>query len=160
VLTGWIVVPGLTACVTFPAMQSTVRATVPVPIDRVWSVLVDHEGMSSWAPGISATVTRPGDADPHGVGAVRRISTPLPMPAIVEEVTAFEPRRRLAYKAVAGVPLRNYHGDVELAETGGGTAISYTIRADQRVPVVEKVLTRVIAAGLLNGLVRAVKKSG
>ena len=140
-------------------MESTVRTTVSAPIDMVWSVLADHEGLSNWGPGISATLTAPGLPDTNGVGAVRRISTPLPVPAIVEEVTTFEPGRRLGYKAVAGVPLRNYEGEVVLEEAPGGTAISYTVRADQRVPLVEKALTKVIAAGLLNGLVRAVKKA-
>lgn len=141
-------------------MQSTARTTVSAPIDAVWKVLADHEGLSNWAPGITAALTSPGLPDTNGVGAVRRISTSLPMPPIVEEVTAFEPGRRMAYKAIAGMPLRNYHGDVVLEETAGGTAISYTVGADQRVPLVEKALTKVIATGLLNGLVRAVKKAG
>ncbi len=141
-------------------MESTVRKTVSAPIDTVWEVLADHEGLSNWAPGISATLTSSGATDRNGVGAVRRIKGPLPMPAIVEEVTAFEPGRRLTYKALAGVPLRNYHGDVVLEAADGGTAISYSVRADQRVPMVDKALTKVIAAGLLNGLVRAVKKAG
>ncbi len=141
-------------------MQSTVHKTVSAPIDTVWEVLADHEGMHNWAPGIKAKVTSTGATDRNGVGAVRRIKGPLPMPAIVEEVTAFEPGRRLTYKALAGVPLRNYHGDVVLEAAGSGTAISYTVRADQRLPLVEKALTKVIAAGLLNGLIRAVKKAG
>lgn len=141
-------------------MQSTARKTVSAPIDVVWRVLSDHEGMHNWAPGISAQVTSTGATDVNGVGAVRRITGPLPMPAIVEEITAFEPGRRLSYKALAGVPLRNYHGDVVLEAAGDGTAISYTVSADQRVPLVEKALTRVIANGLLGGLVRAVKKAG
>ncbi len=142
-----------------PTMQSTVRTTVSAPIAAVWEVLADHEGLSNWAPGLSATLTSAGVSDRNGVGAVRRIKGPLPMPAILEEVTVFEPGRRLTYKALAGVPLRNYHGDVVLEEADGVTAISYTVLADQRVPLVDKALTKVIAAGLLNGLVRAVKKA-
>jgi uncharacterized protein YndB with AHSA1/START domain len=140
-------------------MQSTVRTTVSAPIATVWEVLADHEGLSNWAPGIKASLTKEGAAERNGVGAVRRIAAPGPMPAIVEEVVAFEPGRRLTYKALSGVPLRNYQGDVVLEEAAGGTAISYTVSADQRVPLVEKALTKAIAAGLLNGLVRAVKKS-
>jgi uncharacterized protein YndB with AHSA1/START domain len=141
------------------AMESTVRTTVPAPIDTVWEVLADHEGLRNWAPGIKAELTTPGTSEPNGVGAVRRINGPLPLPAIVEEVTAFEPGRRLTYKALGGIPLRNYQGDVVLEAAGTGTAIAYTVRADERVPLVDKALTKVIAAGLLGGLVRAVKKA-
>jgi hypothetical protein len=102
---------------------------------------------------------REGTLQRGGVGAVRRISSRLPAPAIVEEITAFEPKRRLAYKALAGVPLKNYSGDVRLTASGTGTVVSYTITADQRIPLVESLLVKAIAAGLLGGLARAVAKA-
>lgn len=140
-------------------MQATVTKTVPASIDRVWQVLSDHEGMTGWAPGLTSTLTTPGAQDRNGLGAVRRISTPLPVPAIVEEIVAFEPERRLEYKALSGVPLKHYSGEVVLTPSGKGTTISYSIRADQRVPLVEKVVVRTIAAVLCTALVRAVGKA-
>src|SRR4051794_19826053 len=125
-------------------MRATSIATVPASADQVWEVLSDHEGMTHWGPGLSVTLRAEGATDRNGVGAVRVISAPGPAPAIVEEVTAFEPRRRLGYKALSGVPLRNYHGDVVLREVGSGTEISYTISADRRVPLVEQAVVKAI----------------
>jgi hypothetical protein len=83
----------------------------------------------------------------------------LPLPAIVEEVTSFEPGRRLAYRAIAGVPLANYHCDVLLTPRNGGTAISYTVAADQRLPLLEPVIVRIMATALLTALARAAAKA-
>lgn len=131
-------------------MRATATATVPVPAAKVWEVLSDHEGMANWAPALTATLVRPGTTERNGVGAQRRFKMG-PAPEFVEEVTAFEPERRLTYVAVSGIPFRNYVGDVELRPAGdSGTEISYTVSADNRVPVV--------AAVMANGLLFALKR--
>jgi uncharacterized protein YndB with AHSA1/START domain len=142
-------------------MSSTATATasVAVPVDRVWAVLSDHEGMSAWAPGLKAELTKPGETERNGVGAVRKLSTPGPAPAIVEEITAYEPDQRLAYKALAGVPLKGYRGEVQLRPSGAGTEIEYTISVEPRVPVVEPAVAKLIARSLLALLVRQVRRS-
>lgn len=140
-------------------MKATATATVSAPIDRVWTLLSDHEGMTGWAPGLKSTLTKAGSSERNGLGAVRKISTPLPAPAIVEEIVAFEPKQRLSYKALSGVPLKNYVGDVVLTPVAGGTSISYTISADKRVPGFDNVAVKVIARTLLSMLVRQAKKS-
>ncbi|MBO9521140.1 MAG: SRPBCC family protein [Nocardioidaceae bacterium] len=136
----------------------TASATVARPVDHVWAVLADHEGMSSWGPGITVRLEKPGAPERNGLGAVRRITAPGPAPAIVEEVTAFEPGRRLGYRALAGVPFKNYGGDVVLTPAGAGTRIDYTVTIDERVPLVEKGAAAAVARGLLTALVRASKK--
>jgi len=138
-------------------MRATSTATVPTSADHVWDVLSDHEGMTHWGPGLSVTLRTEGVADRNGLGAVRVIAAPGPAPSIVEEVTAFEPGRRLGYKALSGVPLRNYQGDVVLRDVPGGTEISYTVSADQRVPLVERAAVKAISLVLLRALVRRVR---
>jgi uncharacterized protein YndB with AHSA1/START domain len=138
-------------------MHATSTATVPASPDQVWEVLSDHEGMTHWGPGLSVTLRAEGAADRNGVGAVRVIAARGPAPSIVEEVTAFEPGRRLGYRALSGVPLRNYRGDVVLREVPGGTEISYTVSADQRVPLVEQAAVKAISFALLRALVRRVR---
>jgi uncharacterized protein YndB with AHSA1/START domain len=136
-------------------MRASSSSTVAAPISHVWTVLADHEGMTGWVPGMKTNLIRLGNDDRNGVGAVRSIRVPLPLPAIVEEIVAFEPRRRLTYRALSGVPLRNYVGDVELRRVGGGTEITYSISADNPLPAVAKVL----ASTLLTLLRRQVNRT-
>ncbi|MET3963783.1 uncharacterized protein YndB with AHSA1/START domain [Marmoricola sp. OAE513] len=137
---------------------TTATATVPRSASHVWDVLVDHEGMSSWGPGITVTLQTEGAPDRNGLGAVRRITAPGPAPAIVEEVVAFEPTRTFGYRALGGVPFKNYGGTVTLTPQGASTRIDYAISLDERVPVVEKVAAAVVARVLLTALVRASKR--
>lgn len=139
-------------------MRAVATAVVDAPAEKVWAALADHEAMSSWGPGVTVTLTKEGAAERNGVGAVRRIAGVGPVPAIVEEITRFEPGHALGYKATGGVPLKNYRGDVRLTSEGGGTRIEWAITADQRVPVVEKLALKAIATVLLRLLVRALKK--
>ena len=140
-------------------VSGTATATLDRPIAQAWEVLSDHVGMSSWGPGLKVTMDKVGAEDPNGVGAVRRISAPGPMPAIVEEITAFDPERYLAYRALSGVPLRGYRAEVELAEFEGKTGIKYTVHADSRIPVLDRIAVRALASGLLAAYVRAAKRS-
>lgn len=136
----------------------TASATVQRPVEHVWSVLADHEGMTSWGPGLTVTLDKEGSTDRNGLGAVRRIAAPGPAPAIVEEVVAFEPGSKLGYKALSGVPFKNYGGEVVLSPAGTGTRIDYSITLDERVPLVEKGAAAAVARVLLTALVRASKK--
>ena len=138
-------------------MRTVATAVVDAPVSRVWDAVADHEGMSSWGP-IKVTLDKEGSPDRNGVGAVRRIVARGPAPAIVEEITAFEPQQRLGYKALAGVPFRNYGGEITLTATERGTRIDWALSIDERVPLVEKAATSVLAKGMLNRLVAAVKR--
>lgn len=140
-------------------MRATATATVKAPVDQVWAILAHHEGMASWGPGMKVSLDREGAADRNGVGAVRRIKAPGPAPAIVEEITRFETDGVLGYKALGGVPFRNYSGEVTLSPAGDGTRIEWTLTADQRLPVVEKAALKTVVTTLLQLLVRAVKKA-
>jgi uncharacterized protein YndB with AHSA1/START domain len=139
-------------------VHATSTATVSSSVDRVWAVLADHEGMTRWAPGLKVVLRAEGSTDRNGVGAVRVIDAPGPAPSIVEEVVAFEPGRRLAYRALAGVPLRNYRGEVVLRDLAGRTEITYTISADQRLPLVERAAAKAISFVLLQALVRQTRR--
>ena len=138
-------------------MRTVATAVVDAPVSRVWDAVANHEGMSSWGP-ITVTLDKEGSPDRNGVGAVRRIVAPGPAPAIVEEVTAVEPQPRLGYKALAGVPFRNYGGEITLTATERGTRIDWALSIDERVPLVEKAATNILAKGMLNRLVKAVKR--
>lgn len=141
-------------------MSTTVTATATVPksVEHVWSVLSDHEGMTSWGPGLKVTLVEEGATSRNGLGAVRRIDAPGPAPAIVEEVVVFEENSTLGYQAKAGVPFKNYGGTVRLTQVGTSTKIDYSLTIDERVPLVEKGAAAVVARVLLSALVRASKR--
>jgi len=139
-------------------MRAVATAVVEAPVEKVWAALADHEAMATWGPGMSVSITTEGAEERNGVGAVRRIKGPGPAPAIVEEITRFETGRALGYKALGGVPFKNYRGDVVLTPEGAGTRIDWSITADQRLPLVEKVAIKAVATVLLRLLVRAVPK--
>ena len=136
----------------------TATATIPKPVEHVWSVLSDHEGMSSWGPGLKVTLVEEGTGDRNGLGAVRRIDAPGPAPAIVEEVVVFDENRAFGYRAKAGVPFKNYSGLVTLTPAGSSTKVDYAITIDPRVPGVERGAAALVARVLLTALVRASKR--
>jgi uncharacterized protein YndB with AHSA1/START domain len=124
----------------------------PVPAGRVWDVLVDHEGMSSWSPGVTVTLERPGVPEPGGVGAVRRVRGPGV--TIREEVTDYELGKRLAYRALSGIPLRDYAGEVILADNGDHTGVTWILSSATTFPVARFVL-RFLAGMFLHAMLRA-----
>lgn len=139
-------------------MRATSTAVVNAPIERVWSLVSDHEGMAGWGPGLKVDLVRTGEGDRNGAGAVRKIRTPLPALAIVEEVVDFDPPYRMAYRAVSGVPLKNYLGEIELTTVATGTRIDYSISADSRIPLVDDVAVKAISRALLLALTRQARR--
>lgn len=141
-------------------MRVTATRTIDVPIDTVWTVLSDHQGMENWAPGLSVDLLKEGTEEPNGCGAVRKISTRLPVTPIVEQITWFQPNKRLSYKALSGVPLKSYWGDVILTSTADQqTQITYSVNATPRIPGLERLAARLIAETLIHGLVGACQRA-
>lgn len=138
-------------------MQVTSQTTVAAPIDTVWDTLSNHVGMSQWGPGITVTMDRPGSPDPNGVGAIRRIASPGPVPDIVEEVVAFQAPNLLGYKALSGTPFPGYAGEVRLTPAGSGTHIDYTVSSTANSPLIKAPLA-VVCQVLLRLFARASRK--
>lgn len=137
-------------------MKASHTAKVSASPEQVWTLLANHEGMSDWGPFLKVTIDKPSAAAPGGVGTVRRITAPGPAPDLVEEITEFEPGKRLAYKAVAGIPLKNYRGSIDLRPLPTGTEIIWTLQADNNLPGFG---LKPVVLGLLTALVRQVKKA-
>jgi len=101
-------------------------ATTRAPIEIVWHVVQDHEGMGALLPPGGERLGKPwlaeeGSPDGNGVGAVRRFGK-LPLG---ERVLEFEPPHRLVY-TIEDAPIHGYRGVIELAERpGGGTDITW-----------------------------------
>jgi uncharacterized protein YndB with AHSA1/START domain len=100
---------------------------VPAPPEAVFAFIADGENARTWRPGVldvkhvsgaglGATYTQ-GVKGPGG----RRIAADY-------EITAFEPPRRLAFRATAG-PVRP-EGQYVLAAAPGGTAVTFSLSVE------------------------------
>lgn len=139
-------------------MNVKARKRVPLTAEQVWATLSNHTGMSTWSPGISVTMERGGDSDYNGVGAIRRVAGPGQV--IREEITEFNPPHKLAYRALSGIPLRDYHGEVTIQPRNGvpGSLITWQLSTST-----ESRVARVLLAGMsrmfVSSLVRVANKN-
>ncbi|HEX4224521.1 MAG TPA: SRPBCC family protein [Pseudonocardiaceae bacterium] len=131
------------------------RVDVALPV--AWATVADHQVMATWGPGVTVTMERLGDDDPNGVGAIRDINMPGPAPHIREEITEFEPGKRLAYRALSGPPFKDWCGVVEVAEHQGGTAIKWSLSCRSAVPGTDLIL-RAVANTLISAMARSIRK--
>lgn len=113
-------------------MQIELTQHVAAPPARVFEVYTDHVGWTRWAGVKEVVLRQKGDPPPNGLGAIRVIRARGM--AIEEEVTAFEPPTRMAYRLVAGVPVRDHAGEVRFEPDGSGTRVTWSVRFRPLVP--------------------------
>jgi hypothetical protein len=65
---------------------------------------------------------RPGSLERNGVGAIRALH--LLGPPTREQVTEYDPPRRLRYRLLSGLPFRHYVGEVTVAPSGAGSSVT------------------------------------
>jgi hypothetical protein len=122
-----------------------VEKTLAAPIERVFGEISDHAGYSRF-PGIqSSVVTKEGDTEPNGLGAVREIrARPL---TFTEEITAFERPHRMDYLILdVNAPIRHHGGSIVLTEDGSATHVDWTSSFDSTLPVLGRAYGAVAAA--------------
>lgn len=127
-----------------------IRTRIGAPPAAVFEVVADHAGYAGWAGVQEAVLRNPGHPPPNGVGASRVLRSAGI--AVEEEVTHFEPPERLAYRLVAGLPVRNYEGEVLLVSagtgSGTGTDLTWRVRFRPLLPGTGWLLRRLIARSL------------
>jgi uncharacterized protein YndB with AHSA1/START domain len=117
------------------------------PPSIVWELLTDTTAWPRYAPVRSVVVERPGIQDVNGVGQIRAIRTWVG--TVREEVTAFEPERRLGYTLLSGAPVRDYRGVITLEPVGDVTRHVWDIRFEAvslLVPVLALVAKRTMSS--------------
>ena len=86
---------------------------------QVWALLEDVAGWSTWGPWHETWLERQGDEEPNGIGAIRVLRRGRIVSR--EQVTAVDPGRRLEYRLLDGLPVRDYAAVVTIdpSPTGG-----------------------------------------
>src|SRR5258705_8849583 len=109
-------------------MQIELTQHVAAAPEKVFAFYTDHVGWERWAGVKEVVLRQTGDPPPNGLGAIRVIRARGM--AFEEEITAFEPPRRMGYRLEAGPPLRDQPG----AERVGPPAAAKTITWGIPVP--------------------------
>jgi uncharacterized protein YndB with AHSA1/START domain len=138
-----------------PVQDIEIRAEIPVEPAAVWKLLEDHAGYVRWAGFHEVVLRHPGDPPPNGLGAIRVLRRSGI--AVEEEVTGYEPPRRLEYALTAGLPVRDYRAEVRLEPSPCGTDLVWRVRFRPLVPGTGGLLRRVLRRSLeamVDGLVR------
>jgi hypothetical protein len=105
--------------------------------EATFAALADESSWPDWSPMDSGELERPGPADPHGVGAIRRFRTGRSVSR--ERVVALDPPGpdapgALGYELLSGLPIRDYRARVELTPRDGGTEIRWRSTFHAKVP--------------------------
>lgn len=120
------------------------RRRFEAPIERVFAVLTNHEGMSDW-PGLDGVrLVREGQPR-NGLGAIRRVA--VMGLTLDEEVVRWEPPRAFDYRIIKGLPVEHL-GTVELVDQGGATELTWRIRLFSWVPLLAWAVLARLRAGL------------
>ena len=99
--------------------------TVQAPAAVIWGPLADSRGWPAWSPNDAAELVQEGDPAPDGVGAIRVFRTgPI---KVREEIVAFEPERRVVYRLLSGLPVRDYTGEVTLTPSAEDPAVTVLV---------------------------------
>ncbi len=133
----------------------TQSVQVAAPPERAWTVLMDHEGMSTWSGFKPVTLDRPGETERNGRGAVRSLGGPLG--AVLEQITCAEAPRLIRYRVIKGSPFVCHQGEIRLEPRDGGTEITWTVRFRPKVPGTGALLARIFGRMLGSAMCRGLK---
>jgi uncharacterized protein YndB with AHSA1/START domain len=121
----------------------TYEREVAAPLETIFEVLTDHAGYAAISPLRKSVLEREGEPAPNGLGAIRVLSAVGP--PLREEVIAFQPPTRFAYKLLSGAPLRDHVGTVEMsAGADGRTRVVYAVRTTPTLPLVGPLVVPVV----------------
>ena len=104
--------------------HANVTAHTAAPPAAVFALLADGSSYPKWSPIESFELERPGDAQREGPGAIRRFQSGRTIGH--DEILELVPNRSLKYASRSPLPVRDYIGEVTLADApGGGTTINW-----------------------------------
>jgi hypothetical protein len=105
---------------------------IVAPIERVFDAVSDHERFIRDA--VTRTrIIRPGSPERNGLGCQREVRAPLVR--FVEEVTAWEPPFRYAYRIrESSLPIVHHGGGLTLAARDGATEVDWQTRFEVPIP--------------------------
>ncbi len=119
-----------------------VETVIPAPAEEIFEILGDHAAYARFDGIASATLLRPGQSEPSGVGALREIRAGL---RFVEEITRFERPGRMDYVIrECSIPIDHEGGSIELSDDPEGTRVVWRSRFRVRIPLLGGLIGRIV----------------
>ncbi|MFH9425807.1 SRPBCC family protein [Streptomyces sp. NPDC017529] len=127
----------------------TVERVIGAPVDEVFAWLTTTTNYTRSPLALRCRLTRRGEAAPYGVGAVR--SHLWLIGWFRERITRYDPPHATEYVVERSwPPSRHELGRMTFTETDGGTHVSWTTRAEVRIPLLGAPLTRIAMRPVLD----------
>ena len=123
-----------------------VEREISAPPERVFEVIADHRGWARWSGAKEVVLRNEGDPAPNGLGAIRVMRGGGL--AIEEEVTGFDPPKRMEYRISGGLPIRDHRAEMRLEPCAAGTRLVWTAEFSARIPLSGALLRRALQRAL------------
>ena len=158
---GGLIGPG-----TLPDMHTVIiQEHIEAPIEAVFANFSDHRHFFRGGS-FRAELLKEGEADPNGLGAVRRIESDSGI--FVEEITAFNPPHHYQYRIQTltttigfEAPLRHALGQLSFYAREGGTDVVWISAWSIPIPLIGGLISAVMrpmVASAFSGLVRQARQ--
>ena len=137
-----------------------IRETFPVPVEKVFQTMLDHNKMSEWL-GKGIQIQRVKDSvdsyRPNGVGSVRRFRPlGLSLGAFEETVISISENKKITYKITKGSPIREHEGNIHLntivKQNSHRTSVIWEIVLVGKFPFVAEILKPILYFAISKGL--------
>ena len=113
------------------AQEIDVSRRIDAPPAAVWALLDDSTTWPDWTSIDSFELERPRDEE-TGLGEIRKFKTgPV---TVREEIVERTRERRLSYRLLGGLPVRDYVAVIDLAPAGEGIDLRWHTTFDGRLP--------------------------
>lgn len=124
-----------------------VDETFDAPRHQVFALFADHQNFGRLLGAPVRRIRDSDQADPNGVGSVRRIGVG---PVGVEQtITSFEPETLIEYTIISLSPLRNHFGRIRFdSPTETTTRVNYTVYFEDVIPLTGAVVHSVLDQAL------------
>ena len=109
-------------------------------VAAVFALLADGNTWPQWTTIESFELERAGDPPPEGLGAIRIYRRGRTTGR--DQIEKLVPDRHFGYEALSGLPVRDYHGTVDLETTATGSIIRWRSSFLPKVPGTGRMLER------------------
>ncbi len=124
-----------------------IHRTLAAPIDAVFELISDHPNYTRFGSITSAEMSRQGNSESNGLGAVRNLRAGLIW--FNEEITAFERPTRMDYLILeTNLPLHHDGGSITMSSVPEGTAVTWRSTFSGTTPVLGGAIAAVLRIAL------------